>query len=85
MGCSYASPWDPMASMMNDYRTGTDSTKPGGYTQIIDAYAPHEGLWYVWVVDPQTQKRVSEITTVKTDPKHVEEKSCQSATVNFSN
>ncbi len=69
----------------NDYRTGTDPAKPGGYTQIIDANAPHEGTWYLWVVDPQTKNRVSDIAIVKTDPKHVEEKSCQSATVNFSN
>jgi hypothetical protein len=68
-----------------DYRTGTDPAKPGGYTQIIDANAPHGGLWYVWIIDPQTHKRISDIATVKTDPKHVEEISCQSATVNFSN
>ncbi len=69
----------------SDYKTGTDPTKPGGYTQIIDANAPHDGLWRLWVVDPKTNQRISEIANVKTDPKRVEETSCQSATVNFSN
>ena len=69
----------------DDYKTGTDPTKPGGYTQIIDANAPHDGLWYLWVVDPQTKQRISDIATVKTDPKRVEETSCQSATVDFGN
>ncbi len=71
-----------------DYVTGTDPTKPGGYTLIIDANRPHEGLWYVWLVDPETQKRISDISIVKTDPIRVEDTekspgSCQSATVNF--
>lgn len=48
----------------NDYKSGTDPTKPGGYTQIIDANAPHIGLWYLWVVDPQTNQRISDIATV---------------------
>ena len=69
----------------NDYLTGMDLTKPGGYTQIIDANAPHGGLWYLWVVDAKTLQRISKIATVKTDSKRVEETSCQSATVNFSN
>lgn len=69
----------------DDYKTGTDPTKPGGYTQIIDANAPHGGLWYLWVVDPQTKQRISDIATVKTDPQRVEETSCQSATVDFGN
>ncbi|MBI5034044.1 MAG: hypothetical protein HZB51_26275 [Chloroflexi bacterium] len=68
----------------NDYVTGTDSTKPGGYTHIIDANAPHGGTWYLWLIDPQTNQRVSDIATVKTDPKRQDETSCQSANVNFS-
>ena len=68
----------------NDYVTGTDSTKPGGYTQIIDANSPHEGVWYLWLVDPQTSQRISDIAVVKTDAKRQNETSCQSATVNFS-
>jgi hypothetical protein len=69
----------------NDYVTGTDPTKPGGYTQIIDVNAPHGGLWYLWVLDPQTHQRVSANAIVKADPKRVEETSCQSAAENFSN
>ncbi|MBI5652051.1 MAG: hypothetical protein HZC40_16665 [Chloroflexi bacterium] len=76
---------DPDGSaLVSDYKTGTDPTKPGGYTQIIDANAPHGGLWYLWIVDPQTHKRISAIATVKTDPKRIEETSCQSANINFS-
>ncbi len=72
-----------------DYVSGADPEKPGGYTQIIDANGPHEGLWYVWVVDPETKKRISEIATIKTDRVHVEDTakspgSCQSATIDFS-
>ncbi|MBI5304764.1 MAG: hypothetical protein HY868_21700 [Chloroflexi bacterium] len=69
--------------IMNDYRTGTDATKPGGYTQIIDANAPRGGLWYLWIIDPQSQKRISEIAAIKTDSQRVEEISCQSALINF--
>jgi hypothetical protein len=72
-----------------DYVSGADPTKPGGYTQIIDANRPREGLWYVWIVDPETKKRISEIATIKTDKVHVEDTdkspgSCQSATIDFS-
>jgi hypothetical protein len=72
-----------------DYVTGTDPTKPGGYTQVIGANRPVGGLWYVWVVDPKTNKRISDIATVKTDPQRIEDTdtspgSCQSATVDFS-
>ncbi len=72
-----------------DYKTGTDPEKPGGYTQIIDAYRPHEGLWYVWLVDPDTNRRISEIATIKTDRVRVEDTdkspgSCQSARIDFS-
>ncbi len=72
-----------------DYKTGTDPEKPGGYTQIIDANRPHEGLWYVWLVDPDTNRRISEIATIKTDRVRVEDTdkspgSCQSATIDFS-
>lgn len=77
---------DPDGSaIVKDYKVGTDPTKPGGYTQIIDANAPHGGLWYLWVVDSQTNKRISDIAIVKTDAKRIDEVSCQSANVNFSN
>lgn len=76
--------------IVNDYRTGTDSTKPGGYTQIIGARGPRGGLWYIWLLDPQTKQRISDIATVKTDPTYVEDTdqtsgSCQSAVVDFAN
>ena len=76
--------------IVNDYKTGTDPNKPGGYTQIIGARGPRGGLWYVWVVDPDTKRRVSDIATVKTDPTYVTDTdqsngSCQSAEVDFSN
>lgn len=72
-----------------DYRTGTDP-RAGYYFQDIDSHAPHGGLWYLWVINPATNQRVSEISIVKTDPKRVEDTdsnpgSCQSATVNFTN
>jgi hypothetical protein len=73
------------APAWDDYKTGTDLTKPGGYTQIIDANAPHGGLWYLWIVDPQSHQRISQIAAIKTDPKRIEETSCQSATIDFSN
>jgi hypothetical protein len=74
----------------DDYRTGTDSAKPGYYIQNIDVHAPRGGLWYVWVVDLTNLQRISTIATVKTDAQRVEDTetssgSCQSATVNFSN
>lgn len=73
----------------DDFRTGNDPRK-GYYFQNIDANAPHEGTWYIWVIDPNTQQRISAIAIVKTDAKRVEDTenssgSCQSATVNFSN
>lgn len=73
----------------DDYRTGTDPKRNGYYYQNIDSNAPHEGTWYLWVIDPATQKRISEIAIVKTDKTRVEDSgnssgSCQSATVNFS-
>lgn len=71
-----------------DYRTGTDP-RQGYFFQNIDANAPHGGTWYLWVIDPGTQQRVSEIAIVKTDPQRVEDTensagSCQSATIKFS-
>ncbi len=72
----------------DDYRTGTDPRK-GYFFQNIDINAPHEGTWYLWVIDPGTQQRISEIAIVKTDAKRVEDSenssgSCQSATIKFS-
>lgn len=72
----------------DDYRTGTDPRRKGYYYQNIDSNAPHDGTWYLWVIDPNTQKRISEIAIVKTDKERVEDSgnsagSCQSATVNF--
>jgi hypothetical protein len=74
----------------DDYRTGTDKNRNGYYFQNIDVNAPHGGLWYLWVLDPTTMQRISEIAIVKTDPQRVEDTSnsagsCQSATVTFSN
>lgn len=71
----------------DDYRTGTDPRK-GYYYHNIDANAPHDGTWYLWVIDPTTQQRISEIAIVKTDKERVEDSgnsagSCQSATVIF--
>jgi hypothetical protein len=76
--------------IVNDYKAGTDPSKPGGYTQIIGANGPRGGLWYLWVVDPDTKQRISDIATVKTDAKYVEDTdqssgSCQSAVVDFAN
>jgi hypothetical protein len=75
-------------AMVNDYVTGTDRTKPGGYTQFINVNAPHGGLWYVWIVD-DTGQQISDIATVKTDAQRIEDTatsagSCQSAQVDFS-
>lgn len=72
-----------------DFKTGNDP-KNGYYIQNIDVNAPHEGTWYVWVIDPTTMQRISAIATVKTDAQRVEDSgnssgSCQSATVNFTN
>lgn len=72
-----------------DYRTGTDPSRKGYYYQNIDANAPHEGTWYIWVLDKDSLQRISEIAIVKTDATRVEDSgtsagSCQSATVNFS-
>ena len=72
----------------NDYVTGTDKTKPGQYTQIIAAHRPLAGLWYLWLVDPTTKNRISDIATIKTDGTRVPDSntspgSCQSATINF--
>lgn len=73
----------------DDFLTGTDKRK-GYYFQNIDANAPHEGTWYLWVLDQTTKQRISTIAIVKTDATRVEDTenssgSCQSATVNFSN
>jgi len=72
----------------DDFRTGSDPRK-GYYFQNIDVNAPHEGTWYLWVMDPTTMQRISEIAIVKTDAQRVEDSensagSCQSATVIFS-
>jgi|GEM_PF-784453 hypothetical protein len=72
----------------DDYLTGTDPRK-GYFFQNIDANAPHGGLWYLWVLDPNTKERISEIAIVKTDPQRVEDTdnnpgSCQSAMIKFS-
>lgn len=72
-----------------DYRTGTDAQRRGYYYHNIDANAPHDGTWYVWVMDMASLQRISEIAIVKTDATRVEDSassagSCQSATVNFS-
>lgn len=73
-----------------DYSTGSDARRKGYYFHNIDANAPHGGTWYLWVIDPGTQQRISTIAIVKTDPQRVEDSdksagSCQSATVTFSN
>lgn len=72
----------------DDFRTGSDPRK-GYFFQNIDVNAPHQGLWYLWVIDPATMQRISEIAIVKTDAQRVEDTensagSCQSATVIFS-
>ena len=72
----------------DDYRTGTDPRK-GYFFQNINIGAPHGGTWYLWVMDPGTQQRISEIAIVKTDSQRVEDSenssgSCQSATIKFS-
>jgi len=72
-----------------DYRTGTDP-RAGYFFHNIDANAPHGGTWYLWLIDPATMQRISEIEIVKTDPTRVEDTetssgSCQSAQVSFSN
>lgn len=72
----------------DDYRTGTDTRRRGYYYHNIDSNAPHGGTWYLWVIDPGTQQRISDIAIVKTDDQRVEDSgssagSCQSATVNF--
>lgn len=72
----------------DDYRTGFDPKRKGYYYQNIDSNAPHDGTWYLWVIDPTTMQRISEIAIVKTDKERVEDSgnssgSCQSATVNF--
>jgi len=72
----------------DDYRTGADPRK-GYFFHNINAGAPHGGLWYVWVLDPATMQRISEIAIVKTDPERVEDSenssgSCQSAVIKFS-
>ena len=73
----------------DDYRTGPDPRRKGYYYQNVDANAPHEGTWYIWVLDKDSLQRISEIAIVKTDATRVEDSgtsagSCQSATVNFS-
>lgn len=73
----------------DDFRTGSDPRK-GYYIQNIDVNNPHEGTWYIWVIDPTSEKRISAIAIIKTDAQRVEDNgssagSCQSATVNFSN
>lgn len=73
----------------DDYKTGSDPKK-GYFFQNIDVNAPHEGTWYLWVIDPTTQQRISAIAIVKTDGTRVEDNgnsagSCQSATITFSN
>lgn len=72
----------------DDYLTGSDPRK-GYFFQNIDANAPHGGTWYLWVMDPNTKQRISDIEIVKTDPQRIEDTennpgSCQSATVTFS-
>jgi hypothetical protein len=72
----------------DDYRTGTDPRK-GYFFHNINIGAPHGGTWYLWVMDPGTQQRISEIAIVKTDPERIEDSenssgSCQSATIKFS-
>jgi hypothetical protein len=72
-----------------DYRTGFDPRRRGYYYHNVDSNAPHGGTWYLWVIDPTTEQRISEIAIVKTDPQRVEDSgtsagSCQSATVSFS-
>ncbi|MGB8646058.1 MAG: hypothetical protein WCF84_12535 [Anaerolineae bacterium] len=73
----------------DDYVTGTDRSRPGYYFQNIDVKGPRGGVWYIFLLDPQTRNRISTIATVKTDSKRVEDNgesagSCQSAVVNFS-
>lgn len=72
----------------DDYKTGTDTKRKGYYYQNIDSNNPHAGTWYLWVIDPATMQRISEIAIVKTDGQRVEDSgnsagSCQSATVSF--
>lgn len=73
----------------DDFRTGSDSSKGKGYYfQNINIGAPHGGTWYIWVIDPATMKRISDIAIVKTDSERVEDNgtssgSCQSAKVDF--
>lgn len=79
---------DGLPDPNDDYKTGTDPKRAGYYYQNIDSNAPHDGTWYLWVIDPNTQQRISEIAIVKTDKERVEDSgtssgSCQSATVNF--
>jgi hypothetical protein len=73
----------------DDFRTGSDPRK-GYYFHNSAVNAPHQGTWYIWVLDPTTQQRISAIAIVKTDAERVEDTensagSCQSATVTFSN
>lgn len=73
----------------DDFKTGSDPRK-GYFFQNIDVNAPHGGTWYLWVIDPATQQRISAIAIVKTDAQRVEDNgnsagSCQSATIKFSN
>ncbi|MBI4673510.1 MAG: hypothetical protein HY741_17800 [Chloroflexi bacterium] len=79
---------DGLPDPNDDYRTGADPRK-GYFFHNINANAPHGGTWYLWVIDPTTQQRISEIAIVKTDPQRVEDSenssgSCQSASLKFS-
>lgn len=81
---------DGLPDPNNDDKTGSHLGRPGYYFQNIDANRPHGGTWYLWVIDPETKRRISMIAVVKTDPKRVDDTdksagSCQSATVDFSN
>ena len=72
----------------DDFRTGADP-RQGYFFHNINANAPNGGTWYLWVIDPATMQRISEIAIVKTDAERVEDSenssgSCQSATIKFS-
>lgn len=82
---------DPNADdLTGEHRDLSGARRNGYYFQAIDVARPRGGLWYLWVIDPDSRKRVSTISIVKTDPLFVEDTattsgSCQHADVNFSN
>ena len=79
---SYAPDGPVVSEMISGPHPGYPGWNPGFYSHILQAGAPREGDWYVWIVD-DSGNRISEMSPrIHTDATAGEGK-CQKAIVDF--